>query len=100
MPNNPWNKDYLKLSGTPNVSEPTTFEVKVTGTESSEEWYYKSHGLDGVYSSYNTAITLVVGTRMQLGSTGVYIEFTRPSASTYTPGDGSRCTIKYSRWAV
>ena len=87
MPNNPWNKDYLKLSGTPNVSEPTTFEVKVTGTESSEEWYYKSHGLDGVYSSYNTAITLVVGTPMQLGSTGVYIEFTRPSASTYTPGD-------------
>lgn len=87
MPTNPWNKHYFEVSGTPTVSEPTTFEVKVTGSQGSEEWYYRSHGLDGIYSSYNTAITLAVNTSMQLGSTGVYIKFTRPSAATYTPGD-------------
>ena len=87
MPTAPNNKNYFEISGTPTVTEATTFEVKVTGSNGSEEWYYRSH-VDGAdWSTYNTAITLVVDTSIQLGSTGVYIKFTRPSATTYTPGD-------------
>ena len=87
MPNAPWNKNYFEISGTPNVSEATTFEVKVSGSDNSETWYYRSKTETSDYTAYNTAITLVVNTLLQLGSTGIYIKFTRASATSYTPGD-------------
>jgi len=85
----PFNRNYFEVSGTPNVTEATTFEVKVTGSNGSETWYYRSKPADGSadYGDYNTAITLAVDTLLQLGSTGIYIKFTRSSATSYTPGD-------------
>ena len=87
MPLAPWNKNYFEVSGNPTVSEATTFEVRVTGSNGSEQWYYRSLTGTGDYSAYNTAITLVVNTLLQLGSTGVFIKFTRTNATSYTPGD-------------
>ena len=87
MPVSPFNKNYFEVSGTFNGAEPTSFEIKVTGASGSEGWYYRTKTLEGEYTAYNTSITLVVGTQLQLGSTGVYIKFTRTSATSYTAGD-------------
>ena len=62
MPLAPWNKNYFEVSGNPTVSEATTFEVRVTGSNGSEKWYYRSLTGTEDYSAYNTAITLVVST--------------------------------------
>ena len=86
MPVAPFNRNYFEVSGTPNVSEPTTFEVKVTGSNSDEEWYYRTK-TTGEWGAYNTAIDIVVNSAIQLGSTGIYIKFTRDNRSSYSPGD-------------
>tara|TARA_R100001463_G_scaffold126770_2_gene184598 strand:- start:9701 stop:13657 length:3957 start_codon:yes stop_codon:yes gene_type:complete len=88
MPVSPWNKKYFEVYGTFSGSTATTFEVKVTGNNGSEAWKYRSRDTDGgEYSAYSSTTTIAVDTGYQLGSTGVYVKFTRASATSYTSGD-------------
>ena len=88
------NRKYLEITGTFNGSVPTTFEVLVEGSNNSEVWKYRSKvTTDDGWTAYSstTDIELSGGkpsaTAAQLGSTGVYILFTRPESNDYADGD-------------
>ena len=88
------NRSYLELSGEFNGSIETTFEVLVTGSNNAEQWAYRTKDtLSDGWSAYSTAVDIDVGsgipsaTPLQLGTTGVYIEFTRPESNDYQADD-------------
>ena len=82
------NRNYLEISGTFGGSEETTFEVKVTGDNNSEVWKYRTKVItDDGWTDYSSTTAIVVDTAIQLGSTGVYIKFTRPESNDYQDGD-------------
>ena len=88
------NRNYLELSGEFTGSVETTFEVLVTGANSEEQWAYRTKDTDeDGWSDYSTAVDIDVGnnkpstTPLQLGTTGVYITFTRPEADDYQADD-------------
>ena len=82
------NRQYLSITGAYNGSAETRFVIKVTGTESNEKWHYEQTDTGtNVTLTPSVAVTIAVSTPYQLGTTGVYIEFTHKLATDYQDGD-------------